>query len=60
MSALSERLGLEDHFPWTSEEEFVAFMLNPSGLSFDYLLKEKPEGDFYAQKEDIYGLLAIL
>ena len=26
-------------------------MIEPSGLSFDYLLNEKPEGDFYAEKE---------
>ena len=28
-------------------------MLEPSGLSFDYLLHEKPEGDFYGKKEYI-------
>ena len=39
-----------DQFPWRSEEELVAFELAPSGLTFDHLLHEKPEGDFYAQK----------
>jgi anaerobic selenocysteine-containing dehydrogenase len=38
-------------FPWQSEKEFVSFMIAPSGLSFDYLLNEKPEGDFYAEKD---------
>jgi anaerobic selenocysteine-containing dehydrogenase len=51
ITGLAKRLGLEERFPWTSEKEFVAFMVNPSGLSFDYLLNEKPEGDFYAQKQ---------
>jgi formate dehydrogenase (coenzyme F420) alpha subunit len=50
MTELAKRLGLAENFPWASEEEFVTFMLQPSGLSFDYLLNEKPEGDFYAQK----------
>jgi len=47
---LAKRLGFGDKFPWKSEEELVAFELSPSGLSFDYLLNEKPEGDFYNQK----------
>jgi anaerobic selenocysteine-containing dehydrogenase len=51
ITALAQRLGLNDRFPWASEEEFVAFMLAPSGLSFDYLLNEKPQGDFYAEKK---------
>lgn len=51
LTELAKRLGLEENFPWKSEEEFVAFMLEPAGLSFDYLLNEKPEGDSYAKKE---------
>ena len=51
LTELSKRLGLDEKFPWGSEEEFVAFMLKPTGLSFNYLLEEKPEGDFYAKKE---------
>ncbi|MGD9135606.1 MAG: molybdopterin-dependent oxidoreductase [Desulfobacterales bacterium] len=50
LSELAGRLGLEEEFPWESEEQFVRFMLEPTGLSFDYLLNEKPEGDFYAEK----------
>ena len=48
---LAKRLGMEELFPWKSEEEFVSFELAPSGVSFDYLLNEKPEGDYYQQKE---------
>lgn len=51
ITELSKRLGLEDHFPWKSEEEFVAFLLGPSGFSFEYLLHEKPEGNFYSDKK---------
>jgi anaerobic selenocysteine-containing dehydrogenase len=48
---LAGRLGMGEAFPWRSEEELVSFELGRSGLSFDYLLNEKPEGDFYARKE---------
>jgi anaerobic selenocysteine-containing dehydrogenase len=54
LTELSKRLGMGDLFPWKSEEEFVAFELGPSGLSFDYLLNEKPEGDYYQEKT--YGI----
>jgi len=47
---LAKRLGFGDQFPWTSEQELVEFELRPSGLSFDYLLNEKPEGAFYQEK----------
>ncbi|BBO82106.1 dehydrogenase [Desulfosarcina ovata subsp. sediminis] len=47
---LAKRLGLEEYFPWASEEELVAFELGRTGFSFDYLLNEKPEGDYYQQK----------
>jgi len=47
---LASRMGLGDLFPWQSDEELVRYLLEPTGLSFDYLLNEKPEGDFYAQK----------
>ncbi len=51
LKELGIRLGIGNHFPWESEEEFVASMLAPSGLSFEYLLNTKPEGDFYAEKK---------
>jgi anaerobic selenocysteine-containing dehydrogenase len=51
LTELANRLGLSESFPWKSEEEFVSFMIAPSGFSFDYLLNEKPEGDYYAEKK---------
>jgi anaerobic selenocysteine-containing dehydrogenase len=51
LTELANRLGLSERFPWKSEEEFVSFMIAPSSLSFDYLRNEKPEGDYYAEKE---------
>lgn len=47
---LGARMGMADLFPWQTDEELVEFLLEPCGLSFDYLLNEKPEGDFYADK----------
>ncbi len=51
---LAKKLGIGDKFPWKSEEELVAFELEPTGLTFDELLHEKPEGAFYQEKQ--YGL----
>jgi len=51
---LAKRLGMGDQFPWKSEEELVSFELGPTGLTFEQLLEEKPEGAFYQQKE--YGM----
>jgi anaerobic selenocysteine-containing dehydrogenase len=51
LTELGHRLGMGERFPWKTEEEFVSFMIEPSGLSFDYLLNEKPEGDYYAEKK---------
>ena len=51
LTELARRMGVGDKFTWKSEEQFVAFMLEPTGLSFDYLLNEKPQGDFYAEKK---------
>ena len=51
---LGKRLGMEELFPWKSEEELITFELHPSGLTFDYLMNEKPEGDFYQEKQ--YGI----
>jgi len=51
ITELGRRLGMAQHFPWKSEQEMVAFELAPSGYSFDYLLNEKPEGVFYAEKK---------
>ena len=48
---LAKKLGLEEYFPWKSEEEFVAFELRPTGLTFETLLHEKPEGAFFGEKK---------
>jgi anaerobic selenocysteine-containing dehydrogenase len=50
LTELGHRLGMKDRFPWKTEEDFVSFMIAPSGLTFDYLLNDKPEGDYYAEK----------
>ncbi len=51
---LAKKLGMGDQFPWRSEEELVAFELEPTGLTFKQLLEDKPEGAFYQQKQ--YGM----
>ncbi len=51
---LAKRLGIGDKFYWKSEEELVAFELGPTGLTFEELLNEKPEGSFYQEKQ--YGM----
>ena len=51
---LAKNLGMGDKFPWKSEEELVAYELEPSGLSFTQLLEEKPEGAYYQEKQ--YGM----
>ena len=51
---LANRVGIGDKFPWGSEEELVAFELAPTGLTFEQLLHDKPEGDFYQLKR--YGM----
>jgi anaerobic selenocysteine-containing dehydrogenase len=47
---LAKRLGLAEYFPWKSEQELVAFELEPSGTTFDTLLHEHPEGAYYQEK----------
>ena len=51
---LAKKLGIGNMFLWESEEELVAFELEPTGLTFEHLLNEKPEGVFF--KEKIYGM----
>jgi anaerobic selenocysteine-containing dehydrogenase len=51
---LAKKLGMGDKFPWKSEEELVAFELRPTGLTFEQLLNEHPEGAFYQNKT--YGM----
>jgi formate dehydrogenase (coenzyme F420) alpha subunit len=51
---LAKKLGLEEFFPWKSEEELVRSELGPTGLTFDQLLYEKPEGAYFGKKK--YGI----
>ncbi len=51
---LAKKVGVGDAFSWSSEEELVAFELEPTGLTFEQLLNQKPEGIFF--KEKIYGM----
>jgi anaerobic selenocysteine-containing dehydrogenase len=48
---LASRMGMGDKFPWQSEEELVSYELEPTRMSFDYLLNTKPEGDYYQEKD---------
>jgi anaerobic selenocysteine-containing dehydrogenase len=48
---LAKRLGLGDQFPWESEEDLIRFELGPSGLTFEQLLEENPEGLYYGEKK---------
>jgi anaerobic selenocysteine-containing dehydrogenase len=50
LTELGKKLGLQEYFPWNSEEELVAFELEPSGLTFDSLLHDHPEGAYYQEK----------
>jgi formate dehydrogenase (coenzyme F420) alpha subunit len=54
LTELAKRLGIGDKFPWKSEEELVAYELEPTGLTFEELLIKKPEGAYYQQKQ--YGM----
>ena len=51
---LAKKLGIGDMFPWQSEEELVAFELGPTGLTFEQLLNEKPEGVYFKDKDIRY------
>jgi len=48
---LAKRLGLGDQFPWQSEEELIQFELGPSGITFEQMLNEQPEGLYYGKKK---------
>ncbi len=48
---LAKRLGIGQYFPWKSEEELISFEIEPTGLTFEELLNEHPEGVFYGEKK---------
>jgi anaerobic selenocysteine-containing dehydrogenase len=53
-TALADKLGFGDKFPWKSDEEVVAHELAPCSLNFETLC-EKPEGAIYQEKEYAIG-----
>jgi anaerobic selenocysteine-containing dehydrogenase len=53
-TALAKACEFGEKFPWKSDEEVVAFELEPSGLDFK-ALKEHPEGAFYQKTEYSVG-----
>jgi len=46
---IARRMGYEKYFPWESSEEFLDYLLKPSGLSLDRL-KQSPGGIYYGEK----------
>jgi anaerobic selenocysteine-containing dehydrogenase len=47
---LAKECGFGEKFPWKSDDELVAFELEPSGLDFNALSKRR-EGAYYQEKE---------
>ncbi|GAB7025369.1 molybdopterin-containing oxidoreductase family protein [Geotalea toluenoxydans] len=48
---LAKRLGIGDKFPWQSEEELIQFELGPTGITFEQMLNDQPEGLYYGEKK---------
>lgn len=46
---LARRMGLGEYFPWNTDEEVVAHLLEPSGVTLEQL-KENPCGVYYGEK----------
>ena len=46
---LARRMGLGEYFPWNTDEEVVAHLLEPSGVTLEQL-KENPCGVYYDTK----------
>ncbi len=51
---LGKKMGMEDVFPWKTDEEVIAFEIKSSGLSYQELKEEKIAGTFYREKQ--YGM----
>jgi len=49
-SELGRRMGYGESFPWNSDEEVVSYMLEPSGISLQELLVEKPDGVIFGER----------
>jgi len=54
LTELAKKIGAGEKFPWQAEEELVAHELARTGLTFEQLLQERPEGAFF--KEKGYGM----
>jgi len=48
---IANRMGYQEYFPWKTEEEIIDFFLAPSGLTREQLVKDHPEGMYYAEKK---------
>ena len=44
---LAKKMGYDQYFPWKNTEEFLDYILEPSGLTVELLTKGKPEGIMY-------------
>ena len=49
-SELGRRMGYGEHFPWETDEEVVAHMMEPSGITTKQLLEEHPEGVWFGKR----------
>lgn len=44
---LAKRMGYQEYFPWKDVDEYMDYVMEPSGLTVKYLRKEAPEGVFW-------------
>ena len=51
---LGKKMGMEEAFPWKTDEEVIELELKPSGLNYRELKEEKTAGAFYMEKR--YGM----
>ena len=51
---LGKKMGMEETFPWKTDEEVIELELKPSGLNYRELKEEKIAGAFYMEKR--YGM----
>jgi len=49
-SELGRKMGYGEYFPWDTDEEVVAHMLEPSGITLKQLLEEHPEGVWFGKR----------
>jgi anaerobic selenocysteine-containing dehydrogenase len=44
---LAKRMGFEKYFPWKDVDEYMDYVMEPSGLTVKYLREEAPQGLFW-------------